>query len=99
MDIVVDHIPPRFDMLLSRSWSRKLGGTMQMDTSFATIPIFGGEFRIVYQENQLAYIISDHEKPTNHPIYEEEQDLGSCILHLATDQSKSIIAIRKMKEQ
>ena len=48
MDIVVANIPPRFDMLLSRYWSRKLGGTLQMDISFATIPIFGGEFRRLY---------------------------------------------------
>ena len=48
MDIVVADIPSRFRMLLSRSWSKKLGGTLQMDISYATIPVFGGEFRRLY---------------------------------------------------
>lgn len=59
MDIVVADIPPCFGMLLSRPWSRKLGGTLQMDMSFFTIPVFGGEFRIFYHGTQLSYIISD----------------------------------------
>lgn len=50
MDIVVVDIPPKFGMLLSRSWMKKLGGTLQMDMSYATIPIFGGEYRRLYRE-------------------------------------------------
>jgi hypothetical protein len=42
MDIVVADIPPRFGMFLSRSWGKKLGGSLQMDLSYATIPIFWG---------------------------------------------------------
>ena len=57
MDIVVADIPSRFGMLLSRSWSKKLGGTLQMDMSYASIPIFGGEFRRLYRETKMAYII------------------------------------------
>jgi len=48
MDIVVADIPTRFGMLLSQSWSKKLGGTLQMDMSCATIPVFGGEFMRLY---------------------------------------------------
>ena len=83
MDIVIADIPSRFGMLLSRSWSKKLGGTLQMAMSFATIHVFGGEFRRLYRETQMAYIISDHENPSNHPIYAEEKELGSSILHIA----------------
>ena len=54
-----------------------------MDMSFATIPFFGGEFRRLYRETQMAYIISDDENPSNHPIYAEEKELGSSILHIA----------------
>ena len=50
MDIVVADISPKFGMLLSRSWAKKVGGTLQMDLSYATIPIFGGEFRRLYRE-------------------------------------------------
>jgi hypothetical protein len=45
MDIVVVYIPPKFGMLLSRSWDKKVGGSLQMDLTYATIPIFGGEHR------------------------------------------------------
>ena len=75
MDIVVADIPSRFIMLLSRSWSKKLGGTLQMDMSYAIIPVFGGEFRRLYRETQMAYIISDHENLANNPIYVEEKEL------------------------
>jgi hypothetical protein len=40
MDVVVAGIPPKFGMLLSRSWATKLKGTLQIDMSYATIPIF-----------------------------------------------------------
>ena len=40
MDVVVAGVPPKYGMLLSRSWGAKLQGTMQMDGSYATIPIF-----------------------------------------------------------
>ena len=85
MDIVVANIPSRFGMLLSRSWSKNLGGTLQMEVSYATIRVFGGEFRRLYRETQMAYIISDQHNPSNHPIYAEEKDLGSSILHLAAN--------------
>jgi hypothetical protein len=42
MDVVIADIPPKYGMLLSRSWRAKLGGSLQLDMSYATIPIFGG---------------------------------------------------------
>ena len=41
MDVVVADIPPKFGMLLSRSWATKLKGALQMDMSYATILVFG----------------------------------------------------------
>jgi hypothetical protein len=93
MDIVVADVPPKFGMLLSRSWIKRLGGTLQMDLSYATIPVFGGEHRRLYREAQLAYIISDEGNPTNHPIYVVDTDLGSSILHL-TDFPQSPLEIK-----
>jgi ribonuclease HI len=40
-----------------------------MDLTYVTIPIFGGEHRIFYREVGLAYILSDHQNPSNHPIH------------------------------
>ena len=42
MDIVVAHTPPRFGMLISRSWGSKVGGSIKLDLTYATIPTFGG---------------------------------------------------------
>jgi len=82
MDIVVADVPPKFGMLLSRGWIKRLGGTLQNDLSYATVPVFGGESRRLYKEAQLAYIISDEKNPSNHPIYAMDIDFGACILHI-----------------
>ena len=95
MDIVVVDIPSTFRMLLSRSWSKKLASTLQMDMSYATIPIFGGEFRRLYRETQMAYIISDHENLENHLIYAEEKELGSAILHFYAENDDFQLEIKK----
>jgi ribonuclease HI len=94
MDIVVADVPPKFVMLLSRSWIKKLGGTLQMDLTYATIPVFGGEQRRLYREAQLAYIVSDEADPTNHPIFALDTDLGSSLLQL-TNAPESSLPIRK----
>jgi hypothetical protein len=69
MDVVVDDVPTNYGMLLSRSWEGKLGGTMQMDMTYATVPVFGGEQRRLYRETKFAYMVSDQNNPVNHPIY------------------------------
>ena len=46
MDVVVVDIPPKFGMLLSRSWAANLKGIFQMDMSYATIPLFGQDRRL-----------------------------------------------------
>ena len=66
-----------------------------MDMSFATVPSFGGEFRRLYRETKLAYIVSDHQNPTNHPIYAKEKELGSSFLHLTDESDPSISEISK----
>ena len=86
MDIVVADITPRFGLLLSQSWSKRLGGTLHMDLTYATIPMFGGETKRPYKENHLAYIISNEMNSVNHPIYVVDTDFGSCILQIDDSQ-------------
>ena len=62
MDVVVADIPPKFGMLLSRSWNSKLKGTLQMDMKYTTIPLFGGNNRL-YREKSLDYVVSSRYKP------------------------------------
>jgi len=80
MDVVVADIPPRFGMLLSRSWGEKLKGTLLLDFSYATIPIFG-QLRKLYREKKMKYMIMSKEKPLNHPIKYVHTDLESFVLY------------------
>lgn len=57
MDVVVVKIPPQFGMILSRLWGEKLTGTLQLDFSYATIPVFG-QFRKLYREKKMKYMIT-----------------------------------------
>jgi hypothetical protein len=80
MDMVVVDIPPKFGMLLSRSWAAKLKGTLQMDMSYATIPIFSQD-RWLYREVLLKYMVSSKMQPNNHPIYSINTEIDSSIFY------------------
>ena len=62
MDVVVADVPPKYGMLLSRSWGAKLQGTIKMDGTYATIPIFS-QLRILYREAHMKFIVSSPESP------------------------------------
>jgi hypothetical protein len=85
MDVVVVDVPAKYGMLLSRSWGAKLGGSVQLDMTYATILIFGGQFTRLYRETRLAYTVSDPQNPNNYPVYVVDQDLGNCILSIDDD--------------
>lgn len=80
MDVVVADIPPRFGMLLSTSWGAKLRGTLQLDFSYAIIPVFG-QLRKLYRETKMKFMITSKERPNNHPINVVHTDLESFILY------------------
>jgi hypothetical protein len=96
MDIGVADIPQKFDMILSRTWAKKVGGSLQMDVIYTTIPVFRGEHRRIYREVRLDYIVSDHQNPRNHPIYVVENEIKSSIFHLNDDEPKvSVIQMQR----
>jgi hypothetical protein len=80
MDVVVANIPPKYGMLLSRSWGAKLRGTLQLDMSYATVPVFGQQRRL-YKETLMKYMVSSQEKPHNYPLYFAHSDLDCFILY------------------
>lgn len=80
MDIVVADVPVNYGMLLSRSWASKLGGSLQMDMAYATIPVFYGETNRLYRETKLTYTISDPNHPNNYLVYSKDQYLCCFIL-------------------
>ena len=51
MDKAVADMPYHFVMLLSRSWGSKVWGSIKLDLTYATIPTFEGEKRMLYIEN------------------------------------------------
>jgi hypothetical protein len=91
MDIVVVDVPTNYGMLLSRTWSGKVGGTIHMDMAYATLPVFGGENIRLYQKTQFSYVVSDKNNPRNHPIYATNEYLGYCILLVNKEYSESPI--------
>jgi hypothetical protein len=97
MDIVVANIPPKFGMLLSRTWAKKVGGSLQMYLTYAAITIFGGEHRRLYREVRLSYIVSDHKNLINHPIYAVEDGIGSFVFHLNDDEPE--ISVSQHRDQ
>lgn len=80
MDIAVANIPPKYGMLLSKSWGAKLQGSLQLDMSYATISIFGQPKKL-YRETLMKYVVSSKEKPQNFPIYSIHFDMDSFILY------------------
>jgi len=82
MDVVVADIPPKYGMLLSRSWGAKLQGSLQLDISYATISVFGQPKRL-YREKLMKYVVNNQDKPQNFPIYSVHSDMDSFILYNA----------------
>jgi hypothetical protein len=71
-DVVVFGVPTKYGMLLYRSWAANLGGLIQLDMTYATIPVFCGQFTRLYRETRRMYIVHQgkmgHEKNGIHNI-------------------------------
>jgi hypothetical protein len=76
MDMVVIDVPNAWGMLLSRKWVVDLGGSIQMDLSYATIPNFQGMPVILHREPMRKYHVEDPRDPENELVFFEEE-LGS----------------------
>lgn len=58
MDIVVADIPPEYGSLLLRYWGENFQGTLHIDMTYATIPIFWQKRRL-YRETMMKYMVSN----------------------------------------
>jgi hypothetical protein len=101
MDVVVADIPPKFGILLYRSWAEKLKGTLKMDMSYATIHVFFQEMRL-YREVLLKYMVSSKTQPNSHPIYFVDTEVGSSIfynnLSFEEGEPTTVMAIKDKNE-
>jgi hypothetical protein len=48
MDVVLFDVPAKYGMIISGSWDARLGGSVYLDMTCATIPIFSGPFTRLY---------------------------------------------------
>jgi hypothetical protein len=53
--------------------------------TYATIPVFRGQYTHLYRETRLAFTVGDPHNPNNHPVYITDQDLENCILSIDDD--------------
>jgi hypothetical protein len=83
IDFVTIHVSDAWGMLLSRNWDTNLGGSLQMDLSYPTIPIRYGPYATFYNQpmmkNHVEYpnnkdTWSDHEIDVPSKIHER----GHC---------------------
>jgi hypothetical protein len=77
MDVVVIDIPDSWGMLLSRKFSTDLGGSLQMDISYATIPTQEGTFVTLYREQFKRYHVEDPKEPMNEFVYTVDDNMGN----------------------
>jgi hypothetical protein len=59
MDVIVIDVPNAWGMLLSRKWAATLGGSLQMDLSYATIPIGYGSYVTLYNHPMIKHHVED----------------------------------------
>jgi hypothetical protein len=81
MDVVVVDIPPVVIQFLGS----KLGGSLHVDMTYATISLFDKQFTRLYIETRLEFTVSDMLNLNNYPLYIVYQDLGNCILSIDDD--------------
>jgi hypothetical protein len=75
MDIVVIDVLDAWGMLLSRKTTANLGGNIQMDLTYATIPTPDGVMFRLSRELERKYHVEDPKKPINKFVY-HELDMG-----------------------
>jgi hypothetical protein len=77
MGIVVIDVPDAWGMLLSRKTIADLGGSIQMDLTYATIPTPDGAMFRLNRELERKYHVEDPKKPINEFVY-HVLDMGCC---------------------
>lgn len=95
LDIVVTNIRAKFGMLLFRSCCAKLEGSLQMDMSFATILVYGGDHLRLYREFRFLHAVCKSDQAKNHPIYALDHDFG-CIQLSSQNSSNTQLAIENI---
>jgi hypothetical protein len=79
MDIVLTDVPDAWGMLLPRKAVRDLGGNLQMDLTYATIPSPNGNTIKLNRELERRYHVEDPNNPKNE-FKCREDELGNYVV-------------------
>ena len=79
MDIVVIDVPDAWGMLLSKIWAVDLGGNLQMDLTYATIPTPEGTMVRLNRELERKYHVEDSKNPRNELKY-KSNGIGNYVI-------------------
>ena len=79
MNIVVIDVHDAWGMLLSRKAAVDLGGNLQMDLTYATIPTPDGNTFKLKRELERRYHVEDPKNPKNELKYREDE-LGNYVV-------------------
>jgi hypothetical protein len=71
MDIVVIDVPDAWGIFLSRKTAADLGGNLQMDLTYATIPTPNGSMFRLNRKLERKYHVEDPRNPINDIVYRE----------------------------
>ena len=74
--IVVIDVPDAWGMLLSRKAGADLGGNIQMDLTYSTIPTPEGTYIRLNRELEMKYHVEDPRNPSNELKYKTD-DFGN----------------------
>jgi hypothetical protein len=72
MDIVVIDVPDVWGMLLNRKAAADLGGSLQMDLFYSTLPTLDGSTFKLTREVYRKYHVEDPKNPKNELKYDDE---------------------------
>ena len=75
LDIVVIDVPDAWGKLLSRKWAIDLGGSIQKNFSYATIPSLYGSMVRLNREIERRYHVEDQKNPNNELKYKLEEQV------------------------
>lgn len=67
-------------MLLSRSWGYNIGGSIKLDLTYDTIPLFGGEERWLYRESRFVKTVKTIDCSNNAHVYGKEKEFHLLLL-------------------
>jgi hypothetical protein len=79
MDVLVIDVQDAWGILMSKKWVATLGGHIQMDLTYATIPAPDNTLVKLYREQERKFHVEDPKEPVNEYIY-HVSDIGNYVI-------------------